>query len=156
MPSIQQHPSSSCLPLLRQLHWTLKPLFFEVPTSEAGQPVFVGRRWLFREVAENLSSDLPTNGGVVISGAPGAGKTAVALQLVEHSCFGRAGAGHLLTTSGQPPDDLPAVESIYNQSQLSLAASASASASCCCGGGGGVGAGDSLRDLASKVSFDAL
>ena len=51
--------------------------------------MFVGRHWLFREIHEHLTSDLPTNRGVVISGGPGSGKTAIILQLVENSCFGR-------------------------------------------------------------------
>ena len=74
----------------RQPHWTLKPLFFEVPTTEPN-PVFVGRAWLFREILDHLSSDLPTNRGVIVAGVPGAGKTSIILQLVENSCFGRAG-----------------------------------------------------------------
>ncbi len=69
----------------------LKPLFFEVP---GGNPegLFVGRQWLFREVSEHLSSDLPTNRGVIIAGGAGSGKTTIVLQLVENSCFGRGSA----------------------------------------------------------------
>lgn len=73
---------------MRQLYWTLKPLFFEVPSSEA-VPIFMGRQWLYREIVDHITSDLPTNKGVVITGHPGTGKTSVILQLVEHSCFGR-------------------------------------------------------------------
>ena len=68
---------------------TLKPLFFEVPNA-ANENLFIGRQWLFRETCEHLGSDLPTNRGLVIVGAPGTGKTTIVLQLVEHSCFGRA------------------------------------------------------------------
>ena len=68
---------------------TLKPLFFEVPNA-ANENIFIGRQWLFRETCEHLGSDLPTNRGLVIVGAPGTGKTTIVLQLVEHSCFGRA------------------------------------------------------------------
>ena len=73
----------------RPVQWFLKPLFFEVPQRDQDRdPVFVGRQWLFREMVDHLSSDLPTNKGVIISGAPGSGKTAIVLQLVKHSCFG--------------------------------------------------------------------
>jgi hypothetical protein len=71
-----------------QQQWILKPLFFEVPQREQ-QPLFVGRNWLFGETLEHLSSDLPTNRGVIINGAAGTGKTSVILKLVELSCFGR-------------------------------------------------------------------
>ena len=77
----------------RQPYWTLKPLFFEVPNADpmigGGPENFVGRHWLFREIADHLSSDLPTNRGVIVAGAAGSGKTAVILKLVKHSCFGR-------------------------------------------------------------------
>ena len=36
---------------------------------------FVGRKWLFREIQMNLTQDLPTNGGVIIYGSAGTGKT---------------------------------------------------------------------------------
>lgn len=64
---------------------TLKPLFFEVPLQEP-DPLFVGRHWLIKEMEEALGS---TDPGVLIHGQPGTGKTAVILQLVEYSCFGR-------------------------------------------------------------------
>jgi len=38
--------------------------------------VFVGRRWLLRDILDHCSTDLPTNGGFVVSGGPGTGKTA--------------------------------------------------------------------------------
>ena len=49
----------------------------------------MGRQWLFQEILSHMVSDLPTNKGVVVTGAPGCGKTALLLQLVEGSCFGR-------------------------------------------------------------------
>lgn len=70
-----------------QTRWPLKPLFFEVPQRDP-EPLFVGRQWLFSEIQEHLSSDLPTNRGVLVSGASGTGKTAIILKLVEQSCFG--------------------------------------------------------------------
>ncbi|XP_052869330.1 protein TANC2 [Anopheles cruzii] len=70
----------------RQQQLTLKPLFFEVPTQEPDPP-FVGRHWLVRELATAVqSADSP---GVLLSGNLGTGKTALLLQLVEYSCFGR-------------------------------------------------------------------
>ncbi|XP_017764983.1 PREDICTED: protein TANC2 isoform X1 [Eufriesea mexicana] len=64
---------------------TLKPLFFEVPLLEA-DPLFTGRQWLLQELESVVNGSSP---GVLISGSPGTGKTALVLQLVEHSCFGR-------------------------------------------------------------------
>ncbi|XP_053975452.1 protein TANC2 isoform X2 [Hylaeus volcanicus] len=64
---------------------TLKPLFFEVPLLET-DPLFTGRQWLLQEVESVVNGSSP---GVLISGSPGTGKTALVLQLVEHSCFGR-------------------------------------------------------------------
>ena len=64
---------------------TLKPLFFEVPLQEP-DPLFLGRHWLIREMEEALGSSNP---GVLISGNPGTGKSAIILQLVDYSCFGR-------------------------------------------------------------------
>ena len=43
---------------------------------------------LFAEIADHLNSSLPTNRGVIITGAAGTGKTAAVLKLVERSCFG--------------------------------------------------------------------
>ena len=75
----------------RQPYWTLKPLYFEVPSMDQhlSGPLFIGRAWLYREISDHISSDLPTNKGVIVTGVSGAGKTAVILQLVENSCFGR-------------------------------------------------------------------
>lgn len=64
---------------------TLRPLFFEVPIPEPN-PLFVGRQWLVKEMEDIMSSTSP---GIIIAGDPGTGKTAIILQLVEHSCFGR-------------------------------------------------------------------
>ncbi|XP_043518370.1 protein TANC2 isoform X2 [Frieseomelitta varia] len=64
---------------------TLKPLFFEVPLLEA-DPLFTGRQWLLQELESVVNGSSP---GVLISGSPGTGKTALVLQLVERSCFGR-------------------------------------------------------------------
>ncbi|XP_012146768.2 zinc-RING finger and ankyrin repeat domain-containing protein rolling pebbles [Megachile rotundata] len=64
---------------------TLKPLFFEVPLLET-DPLFTGRQWLLQELESVVNGSSP---GVLVSGSPGTGKTALVLQLVEHSCFGR-------------------------------------------------------------------
>ncbi|XP_072759305.1 protein TANC2 isoform X1 [Anoplolepis gracilipes] len=64
---------------------TLKPLFFEVPLLEE-DPLFAGRQWLLHELESVINGSSP---GILISGSPGTGKTALVLQLVEHSCFGR-------------------------------------------------------------------
>ncbi|CAB4055410.1 unnamed protein product [Lepeophtheirus salmonis] len=69
--------------------WTLKPLYFEIPQREPN-PAFIGRQWLYSEVIDHLNSELPTNRGVIITGAPGTGKTSIILKMVEHSCFGRS------------------------------------------------------------------
>ena len=76
-------PFSGSLSNYRQLYWTLKPLFFEVPTGESSAG-FVGRQWLYLEISEHLTSDLPTNRGVIVAGNPATGKTAAILQLVEN------------------------------------------------------------------------
>lgn len=83
----------------------LKPLFFQVPQQENIEAQFFwGRSWIFRDMASHLlptTSSSSSNGqqieiagsnrrGVIISGATGSGKTCVALQLVEYSCFGRS------------------------------------------------------------------
>jgi hypothetical protein len=47
----------------------------QTQTSPTGSVCFQGRRWLLREVQNSLTQDLPTNGGVVIYGNPGTGKT---------------------------------------------------------------------------------
>ncbi|XP_051163378.1 protein TANC2 isoform X2 [Leptopilina boulardi] len=64
---------------------TLKPLFFEVPLLEI-DPVFTGRLWLLQEFEAVVQG---SSSGILISGSPGTGKTALILQLVEYSCFGR-------------------------------------------------------------------
>lgn len=65
---------------------TLKPLFFEVPQTEP-DPIFVGRHWMLREIS-NVFTNTESR-GILLSGSPGTGKTAIILQLVEYSCFGR-------------------------------------------------------------------
>ncbi|XP_049872678.1 protein TANC2 isoform X4 [Pectinophora gossypiella] len=64
---------------------TLRPLFFEVPSTQ-NQSIFSGRHWLMRDMEKSLES---SSAGILISGSPGTGKTALILQLVEYSCFGR-------------------------------------------------------------------
>ena len=76
----------------------LKPLFFEVPQRDPN-PIFIGRHWLFSEIQEHLSSDLPTNRGIFITGTGGTGKTAIVLKMVEESCFGRGEAIYQDSTS---------------------------------------------------------
>ncbi|KOB78558.1 Uncharacterized protein OBRU01_02147 [Operophtera brumata] len=51
---------------------TLRPLFFEVPSSD-NQGYFAGRQWLMRDMEKALESS----------------SAALILQLVEYSCFGR-------------------------------------------------------------------
>ena len=51
--------------------------------------MLVGRQWVYQDISSRLSTDLPTARGVVLTGAPGCGKTTTMLQLVESSCFGR-------------------------------------------------------------------
>ncbi|XP_044005263.1 protein TANC2 isoform X2 [Aphidius gifuensis] len=63
----------------------LKPLFFEVPLIEI-DPLFTGRQWLLNEIEQVIKGSSP---GILISGSPGTGKSALILQLVEYSCFGR-------------------------------------------------------------------
>lgn len=65
---------------------TLKPLFFEVPLQEP-DPLFIGRHWLLRELSNAISTT--ESAGILINGNLGTGKTALILQLVEYSCFGR-------------------------------------------------------------------
>ncbi|XP_050563444.1 protein TANC2 isoform X4 [Spodoptera frugiperda] len=64
---------------------TLRPLFFEVPSTD-NQTFFSGRQWLMRDMEKALDSSAS---GIIVSGCPGTGKTALILQLVEYSCFGR-------------------------------------------------------------------
>ena len=82
----------------------LKPLFFQVPQQEDPESQFFwGRSWIFRDIASHLlpttspstvtstsNGEVASRRGVIISGATGSGKTCVALQLVEYSCFGRS------------------------------------------------------------------
>lgn len=70
----------------RPAQLTLKPLFFEVPQQEP-DPIFIGRHWLLREISNVFTTT--ESRGILLSGSPGTGKTAIILQLVEYSCFGR-------------------------------------------------------------------
>ena len=42
---------------------------------------------MWQDIQSGLTSLLPTNRGVIITGSPGSGKTAVILALVDRSCF---------------------------------------------------------------------
>ena len=64
------------------MHWFLKPILFENPRRDQSS-VFVERSWLYTEI----SSHLTENGGVIISGASGTGKTDAIWQIVDNSCF---------------------------------------------------------------------
>ncbi|XP_058796841.1 protein TANC2 [Phymastichus coffea] len=78
--------ADSKIRLMQQhIQLTLKPLFFEVPLLES-DPLFTGRHWLLQELKNLIEGSSP---GALISGSPGTGKTALVLQLVDHSCFGR-------------------------------------------------------------------
>jgi len=67
-----------------------------------------GRCWVMHELRAALTSGLPTNRGVLISGGPGAGKTAIILTLVQRSCFGQpqedCGLPELASGSGDTLD----------------------------------------------------
>ncbi|XP_073997696.1 zinc-RING finger and ankyrin repeat domain-containing protein rolling pebbles isoform X4 [Rhodnius prolixus] len=94
----------------------LKPQFFEVPLQEA-DPMFVGRDGIVREIENCLAKSLP---GVLISGQPGTGKTALMLQLVDYSCFGRR-KQELHTNNGKDrpsPTNSNTSQSIYCQVNL--------------------------------------
>lgn len=73
----------------------LKPLFFQVPQQEEPEAQFFwGRPWVLREIGAHLvpgqAESAASRRGVVLGGATGTGKTWLALQLVEYSCFGRS------------------------------------------------------------------
>jgi hypothetical protein len=46
---------------------------------------FFGRKWLFREILEHFTSDLPSSGGMIIQGAQATGKSSIILRLVQGS-----------------------------------------------------------------------
>ena len=86
--------------------WPLKPLFFEVPkttifksistkniydSDSFSRSAFVGRKWIFREILEHFTTDLPTSGGIIIQGSSATGKTRIIQHLVQNSCFGHIG-----------------------------------------------------------------
>ena len=89
----------------------MKPLFFEVPKTaifksistkniydldSSSRLTFVGRKWIFREILEHFTTDLPTSGGIVIQGSSATGKTRIMQHLVQNSCFGRIGKAQLV------------------------------------------------------------
>ncbi|XP_074093654.1 zinc-RING finger and ankyrin repeat domain-containing protein rolling pebbles isoform X1 [Cotesia typhae] len=82
---------------------TLKPLFFEVPLIER-DPLFTGRNWLLKELETVVKGSSP---GVLVTGSPGTGKTALILQLVEYSCFGRRREQSLSPEIAECDEDLP-------------------------------------------------
>ncbi|XP_060801357.1 protein TANC2 isoform X1 [Amyelois transitella] len=83
--SKQSSSSSEIKKVYPSLPLTLRPLFFEVPSTDSNA-YFAGRQWLIRDMEKALES---STSGILISGSPGTGKTALILQLVEYSCFGR-------------------------------------------------------------------
>ncbi|KAG5879492.1 hypothetical protein JTB14_026360 [Gonioctena quinquepunctata] len=91
---------------------TLKPLFFEVPLQESN-PLFLGRHWLINEIETVTGSSSP---GVLLTGNPGTGKTALILQLVEYSCFGRRREN--IYQSVHSPERSRSPQSIYYQIDL--------------------------------------
>ncbi|XP_014240920.1 protein TANC2 isoform X2 [Cimex lectularius] len=93
----------------------LKPLFFEVPVQES-DPIFIGRDGIVKEIEHCLGTSLP---GVLISGHPGTGKTALMLQLVEYSCFGRRKQDlHVYNGKDRPNPSSSTTQSIYCQINL--------------------------------------
>lgn len=94
----------------------LKPLFFQVPQQEDRDPLVWTRSWIYRQLASAILTerqDQSSHRGVVISGLSGSGKTAVALQLVDHSCFGRA--RKIPPASRQDATDSPLYDHPHNQ-----------------------------------------
>ncbi|XP_059052973.1 protein TANC2 isoform X2 [Achroia grisella] len=83
--SKQSSSSSEIKKVYPSLPLALRPLFFEVPSTDSNA-YFCGRQWLVRDMEKALES---STSGILISGTPGTGKTAFILQLVEYSCFGR-------------------------------------------------------------------
>ena len=60
-------------------------------SDSLSRSTFVGRKWIFREILEHFTTDLPTSGGIVIQGSSATGKTRLIQHLVQNSCFGRIG-----------------------------------------------------------------
>ncbi|XP_022248629.1 protein TANC2-like [Limulus polyphemus] len=86
------------------LQVTLQPLFFDVSQSEP-DPIFVGRNWLLKEIEQF-------------------GKTAIALQIVDHSAFGSKKDEHIYHDISNDSGDYMSISSnagtyLY-QSRLSL------------------------------------
>ncbi|XP_065353659.1 protein TANC2 isoform X2 [Cloeon dipterum] len=69
----------------------LRPLFFEIPQLEPDPP-FIGRHWLYKQLLNGVMTE--KGQGFLIIGNQGTGKTAILLQLVEQSCFGRGQVMH--------------------------------------------------------------
>ncbi|XP_018334493.1 protein TANC2 isoform X3 [Agrilus planipennis] len=94
---------------------TLKPLFFEVPLQES-DPLFVGRHIIIKEIEEIVES---SSSGVLITGNPGTGKTALILQFVDYSCFGRRKESTYQTIQGtKTPERSLSPQSFYYQIDL--------------------------------------
>lgn len=75
-------------------------MFFEVPLLET-DPLFTGRYWFLQELHNLIDGSCP---GVLLSGSPGTGKTALILQLVDYSCFGRKRGKNTSRPDLQEPD----------------------------------------------------
>lgn len=128
-------------PIVAQL--TLRPLFFEVPQQEPDL-VYVGRDWLLQKLASTIAGTATP--GILIDGHIGTGKTALILQLVEHSCFGRRAGdwdeAAQRTVSPSPSASMQAgldLDSIVPANQLANTGTASTSTL------------DRIRTLASHV-----
>ncbi|XP_040570019.1 protein TANC2 isoform X2 [Lepeophtheirus salmonis] len=81
----------------KRLQYPLKTLYFGHDDDFADFDVvgpgedLVNRRWVFTDSVHHLGSDLPTNAGIIISGLPGTGKTALVKHMIRQSSFGRKG-----------------------------------------------------------------
>ncbi|CAH1775583.1 unnamed protein product [Owenia fusiformis] len=80
----------------------LTPINFEVPHQE-DTAIFLGREWVFKEIEQELIQE-PKHKGVVIMGNMGFGKTAIAEQLVNYSCFGEGQSGLVINGVGPGAD----------------------------------------------------
>ena len=109
----------------------LKPLFFQVPQQEEPESQFFwGRAWLLREIGAHILAGQPeTRRGAVLSGGTGTGKTWLALQLVEYSCFGRSRVPVLSSNRAESIYESPYGESVYNRGGPSVSESIQSMAS---------------------------
>ncbi|XP_075385811.1 protein TANC1 isoform X2 [Tenrec ecaudatus] len=136
----------------------LKPLLFEVP-SITTDSVFVGRDWLFRQIAESLrNTELAENRGAVVVGSVGFGKTAIISKLVALSCHGGRMRQIASNSPGPSPKASDAPHDLPFTPLLSPAASASGAHPAKTPPGAGAGSPetqrpgeDSVKYLASKV-----